>query len=79
MLLDAYLNVNIVKEMKHYIIVRMKRNNKNIVLSLKNKDKKINFELDNNLYNHFKSLSPMQQDAIKQVMQLQFLKSNFGE
>ena len=48
----------------------MRRNNKNIVLSLKNKDKQINFELDNNFYNHFKTLSPIQQDAIKPVVQL---------
>ena len=43
----------------------MTPNNKNIIISLKNKDKKINFELDNNLHNHFKSLSPIQQTTIK--------------
>ena len=57
----------------------MKRNNKNIVLSLKNKDKSVNFELNNTLYEHFKTLNPMQQEMIKQTMQLQFLKSTFRE
>ena len=57
----------------------MRRNNKNIVLSLKNKDKQINFELNNNLYNHFKSLPSMQQAEIKQVMQLKILQEIFGE
>ena len=42
----------------------MKRNNKNIVLSLKNNDKSVNFELNNTLYEHFKTLNPMQQEMI---------------
>ena len=60
-----------------YINVVMRRNNKNIVLSLKNKDKNINFELNNNLYKHFKTLNPMQQQIIKQIMQLKYLESKF--
>ena len=36
------------------------------------------FELNNNLYNHFKSLPSMQQAEIKQVMQLKILQENFG-
>ena len=60
-----------------YINVVMRKNNKNIVLSLKNKDKNINFELNNNLYKHFKTLNPMQQEIIKQTMQLKYLELNF--
>ena len=36
-----------------YINVVMRRNNKNIILSLNN----INFELNNDLYKHFKNLN----------------------
>jgi len=50
-----------------YINVVMRRNNKNIVLSLKNKDNNINFELNNDLYKHFKMLNPMQQEIIKKL------------
>ena len=60
-----------------YINVVMKRINKHIVLSLKNKDKNINFELNINLYKHFKTLNPMQQEIIKQTMQLKYLELNF--
>jgi hypothetical protein len=60
-----------------YINVVMKRINKNIVLSLKNKDNNINFELNNDLYKHFKMLNPMQQEIIKQTMQLKYLELNF--
>ena len=66
------------KEIMSYINVVMKRINKNIILSLKNKDKNINFELNNDLYNHFKTLNPMQQEIIKQTMQLKYLESNFN-
>jgi predicted choloylglycine hydrolase len=65
------------KEIMSYINVVMKRINKNIILSLKNKDKNINFELNNDLYNHFKTLNPMQQEIIKQTMQLKYLELNF--
>jgi hypothetical protein len=64
--------------MMTYINVVMKRINKNIVLSLKNKDKNINFELNNDLYKHFKTLNPMQQEIIKQTMQLKYLELNFN-
>ena len=59
-----------------YINVVMRRNNKNIVLSLKNKDNNINFELNNDLYKHFKTLNPMQQEIIKQTMKLKYLELN---
>ena len=55
----------------------MRRNNKNIILSLRNKDNNINFELNNDLYKHFKTLNPMQQEIIKQTMQLKYLDLNF--
>ena len=61
-----------------YINVVMKRINKNIILSLKTKDKNINFELNNDLYNHFKTLNPMQQEIIKQTMKLKDLELNFN-
>jgi hypothetical protein len=61
-----------------YINVVMRRNNKNIVLSLKNKDNNINFELNNDLYKHFKNLNPMQQEIIKQTMKLKYLELNFN-
>ena len=60
-----------------YINVVMRRNNKNIILSLRNKDNNINFELNNDLYKHFKTLNPMQQEIIKQTMQLKYLELNF--
>jgi hypothetical protein len=60
-----------------YINVVMKRINKNIILSLKNKDNNIDFELNNDLYKHFKKLNPMQQEIIKQTMQLKYLELNF--
>ena len=60
-----------------YINVVMRRNNKNIILSLRNKDNNINFELNNGLYKHFKTLNPMQQEIIKQTMQLKYLELNF--
>ena len=55
----------------------MKRSNKNIILSLEDKDNLINFELDNKLYEHFKKLNPIQQEIIKQNMMLQFFKSKY--
>jgi hypothetical protein len=55
----------------------MRRNNKNIILSLNKKDNNINFELNNDLYKHFKKLNPMQQEIIKQTMQLKYLELNF--
>ena len=57
----------------------MKRINKNIILSLKNKDNNIDFELNNDLYKHFKKLNPMQQEIIKQTMQLKYLELNFNK
>jgi hypothetical protein len=54
----------------------MRRNNKNIILSLNKKDNNINFELNNDLYKHFKMLNPMQQEIIKQTMQLKYLELN---
>ena len=56
----------------------MRRNNKNIILSLKKKDNNINFELNNDLYKHFKNLNPMQQEIIKQTMKLKYLELNFN-
>ena len=56
----------------------MRRNNKNIILSLNKKDNNINFELNNDLYKHFKYLNPMQQEIIKQTMKLKYLELNFN-
>ena len=35
--------------------------------------------LNDTNYEHFKTLSPIQQEAIKQTMLLQYLKSVYGE
>jgi hypothetical protein len=59
-----------------YINVVMRRNNKNIILSLNKKDNNINFELNNDLYKHFKILNPMKQEIIKQTMKLKYLELN---
>jgi len=59
-----------------YINVVMKRINKNIILSLNNKGNNINFELNNDLYKHFKNLNHMQQEIIKQTMKLKYLEIN---
>ena len=56
----------------------MKRINKNIILSLNNKGNNINFEFNNDLYKHFKTLNPMQQEIIKQTMKLKYLELNFN-
>ena len=73
-----YKKINfILKDIISYINVVMKRINKNIILSLKNKDNNIDFELNNDLYKHFKKLNPMQQEIIKQTMQLKYLELNF--
>ncbi len=59
-----------------YINVEMKRINKKYCIIFKNKDNNINFELNNDLYKHFKTLNPMQQEIIKQTMQLKYLELN---
>lgn len=49
--------------------------NKNKMMSLNDVD----FFLNDDNYKHFQSLPPMKQEAIKQMMQLAYLKNIYGE
>ena len=53
-----------------YINVVMKRINKNIILSLKTKDKNINFELNNDLYNHYRKLKTKDRETFRTNLDL---------
>jgi len=44
------------------------------LFTLKNKNNKINMEVNEQNYNHFQSLSPMQQKAVQDLMTLKFLQ-----
>ena len=44
------------------------------LFSIKNKNDKMNMNVDEALYNHFQSLSPAQQKAIQDLMLLKYYK-----
>ena len=44
------------------------------LFSIKNKDNKINMNVDETLYNHFQSLSPIQQKRIQDLMTLKMIQ-----
>ena len=43
------------------------------IFSIKNKNTKINMNVDEHLYNHFQSLTPAQQKSIQDLMLLKIL------
>ena len=49
--------------------------NKNKMMSLNDVD----FFLNDDNYKHFQSLPPMKQEAIKQIMQLEYLKNMYDK
>ena len=44
------------------------------IFSIKNKNSKINMNVDEHLYNHFQSLTPTQQKSIQDLMLLKILQ-----
>ena len=44
------------------------------LFSIKNKNNQINMNVDEQLYNHFQSLSPIQQKRIQDLMTLKMLQ-----
>ena len=44
------------------------------LFTIKNKNNKINMNVDEHLYNHFQSLTPTQQKAIQDLMLLKILQ-----
>ena len=48
---------------------------KKTLFSIKNKQNKINMDVDESLYNHFQTLSPLQQKAVQDLMTLKLLQT----
>ena len=46
---------------------------KRTLFSLKQNETKLHMDVDESLYNHFQTLTPLQQKAIKDLMTLQIL------
>ena len=49
---------------------------KKTLFSIKNKQNKIDMDVDESLYNHFQTLSPLQQKAVQDLMTLKLLQQN---
>ena len=50
---------------------------KKTLFSIKNKQNKINMDVDESLYNHhFQTLTPLQQKAVQDLMTLKLLQQN---
>ena len=49
---------------------------KTTLFSIKNKQNKINMDVDESLYNHFQTLTPLQQKAVQDLMTLKLLQQN---
>jgi hypothetical protein len=47
---------------------------KKTLFSIKNKQNKINMDVDESLYNHFQTLTPLQQKAVQDLMTLKLLQ-----
>ncbi len=47
---------------------------KKTLFSIKNKQKKVNMNVDESLYNHFQTLTPLQQKAVQDLMTLKLLQ-----
>ena len=46
------------------------------LFSVKNNDKNIDMNVDESLYKHFQSLTPLQQKAVQDLMTLKLLQQN---
>ncbi len=55
----------------------MTKNNHKKLFTLKGNKKQINMEVNESNYNHFQSLSTMQQKAVQDFMTLKFLQEMF--
>ena len=49
---------------------------KKTLFSIKNKQNKINMDVDESLYNHFQTLTPLQQRAVQDLMTSKLLQQN---
>ena len=49
---------------------------KKTLFNLKNKQNQINMNVDESLYNHFQTLTPLQQKAVQDLMTLKLLQQN---
>ena len=47
---------------------------KKTLFSIKKKQNKINMDVDESLYNHFQTLTPLQQKAVQDLMTLKLLQ-----
>jgi hypothetical protein len=52
----------------------MAKNKHKKLFTVKSNNKQINMEVNESNYNHFQSLSPMQQKAVQDLMTLKFLQ-----
>ena len=55
----------------------MAKNKHKKLFTVKNNNKQINMEVNESNYNHFQSLSPMQQKAVQDLMTLKFLQEMY--
>ena len=46
------------------------------LFSVETNDQKINMDVDESLYNHFQTLTPLQQKAVQDLMTLKLLQQN---
>ena len=49
------------------------------LFTMKNNNQKINMNVDESLYNHFQTLSPLQQKAVQDLMTLKLLQENYDK
>ena len=49
---------------------------KKTLFYIKNKQNKINMDVDESLYNHFQTLTPLQQKAVQDLMTLKLLQQS---
>ena len=47
------------------------------LFTVKNKNNKINMNVDEALFNHFQTLTPLQQKAMQDLMTLKLLQQNY--
>ena len=55
----------------------MAKNKHKKLFTVKSNNKQINMEVNESNYNHFQSLSPMQQKAVQDLMILKFLQEMY--
>ena len=49
---------------------------KKTLFSIKNKQNKVNMNVNESLYNHFQTLTPLQQKAVRDLMTLKLLQQS---